>query len=74
MKAEKGIRQRFHPEPHCYTVNDAARWLGTDPSVVKRAVAEGQLEMHYYFGSGYGRILESDLEEFVRMQPSSPAK
>lgn len=74
MAKGRGVRQRFHPDPHCFTINDAAKWLGVDPCVVKQAIAEEQLEVHFFFGQGYGRILESDLEQFVRMQPTSPAK
>lgn len=70
MNNETRKRTRHHPEPRCFTMSDAARWLNADVSVVKRAIAEGLLEPHYFFGEGYLRILESDLEEFVRAQPT----
>ena len=67
---KKGTRRRFHPEPIAFTIPDAARRINSDVSVIKRAIAEGQLLPHYYFGSGYAHILDADLEEFVRAQPT----
>ncbi|HAM15660.1 MAG TPA: hypothetical protein DCP91_07360 [Eggerthellaceae bacterium] len=69
----KRARRRHHPDPIAYTIPDAARRINADVSVVKRAIAEGLLEPHYYFGSGYARVLDADLEEFVRSQPSEKA-
>lgn len=69
--AAKRPRRRYHPEPIAFTIPDAARRINADVSVIKRAIAEGQITPHYYHGTGYAHILDEDLVEFVRAQPDS---
>ncbi|MBE6479674.1 MAG: helix-turn-helix domain-containing protein [Olsenella sp.] len=67
--ANNRTRQHVRPRARVLSVNDAAAWANTSPKIIRRALDLGQLPAHHYFDEGFPKILEDDLEEWVRSQP-----